>query len=33
MESPKEHYADVGIMPMWLVEPLVAAVDGLGRSA
>jgi hypothetical protein len=29
----KEHYADVGIMPMWLVEPLVAAVDGLGRSA
>jgi hypothetical protein len=27
------HYADLGIMPTWWWEPLVVAVDGLGRSA
>ena len=29
----KFHYADLGIMPTWRPEPLVAAVNGLERSA
>ena len=29
----KFHYADLGIMPTWRREPLVVAVEGLGRSA
>ena len=29
----KWHYADLGIMPTWRREPLVVAVEGLGRSA
>jgi hypothetical protein len=29
----KWHYADLGIMPTWRPEPLVAAVNGLERSA
>jgi hypothetical protein len=27
------HYADVRIMPMLVVKPLVVGVDGLGKSA
>jgi len=27
------HYADLGIMPTWRREPLVVAVEELGRSA
>jgi hypothetical protein len=29
----KKHYADLWIMPMWLVKPLVAAVWAAERSA
>jgi len=33
MNTPKAHYADLGIMPTWRREPLVVAVEELGRSA
>jgi hypothetical protein len=29
----KKHYADLGIMPMWLVKPLVVVVRVAERSA
>jgi hypothetical protein len=29
----KLHYADLGIMPMWLVKPLVVVVRVAERSA
>ena len=32
-ESAQIHYADVRIMPMVVVKPLVVGVDGLGKSA
>ena len=32
-ESAKIHYAEVRIMPLWVVKPLVVGGDGLGKSA
>jgi hypothetical protein len=33
METPNAHYADLGIMPTWVVKPLVAAAYMAERSA